>query len=202
MKKVAIFGGAFNPITLGHLRVAKILIERLPDFEIWLSPTYESTLNKTMLDPKHRIKMCKLVAQKFSSLKVFDYEIHHKLSSGTLDFYKKLKANPLYKDCDFYFVIGMDQANNIDKWVNFVVLIHAVKFIVVSREGEKEKTSWYKNSDHIFIDKEDQRKISSTTVRENLLKFYARDEEFLDYLKKDLTPEVLKYILKNKLYGN
>jgi nicotinate-nucleotide adenylyltransferase len=169
LKKVAIFGGAFNPITLGHLRVAKVLIERLPDFEIWLSPTYESTLNKTMLDPKHRIEMCKLAVQKFSKLKVFDYEIHHKVSSGTLDFYKKLKENTLYKNYDFYFVIGMDQANNIDKWVNSIVLINAVKFIILPREGEKEKSSWYKNFNHIFIDKPDQRKISSTVVRKNKL---------------------------------
>ena len=203
MKKVAIFGGAFNPITLGHLRVAKVLMERLPDFEIWLSPTYESTLNKSMLDPKHRIEMCKLVAQKFPNIKVFDYEIHHKLSSGTLAFYKKLKSETKYNDYDFYFVIGMDQANNINKWVNYIVLINAVKFIVVPREGEKEKisSSWYKRSNHIFIDKPDQRKISSTVIRENLLKFYAGDEGYLDYLKQDLTPEVLKYILKNKLYG-
>lgn len=202
MKKVAIFGGAFNPITLGHLRVAKTLIERLPDFEIWLSPTYESTLNKSMLDPKHRIEMCKLAVEKFPKLKVFNYEIHHKLSAGTLAFYKKLKSEIKYANYDFYFVIGMDQANNINKWVNFIVLINAVKFIIVSREGEKEKSSWYKNSNHIFIDKEDQWKISSTAVRENLLKFYAGDKKFLNSLKKDLTPEVLKYILKNNLYGN
>jgi len=199
MKKIAIFGGSFNPITKGHLHVVKTLRQALPDFEIWISPTYESTLNKTMIHPIHRYKMCKLAMERFPEVKVYDYEIHYQII-GTLEFYKSLKSNPLYKDNDYYFVIGMDQANNIMSWMNPIVLINAVKFIILPREGVKEqRDSWYKNDRHIFIEKDDQRKRSSTNVRENLKKFYI-DESCQADLKRDLTSEVLKYIIKNRLY--
>lgn len=200
MKKVAIYGGAFNPITKGHLHVIRSLRKALPDFQIWVSPTYESTWDKEMLNPKERLEMCKLALKNFPDVELSGYEIHNKIS-GTLKFYKTLRIDPKYSNYEFYFVIGMDQANNIEKWVDSPILMNTVRFIVLPRAGEKEPTDpWYRNNRHIFIDKDDQKKRSSTEVRENVNNYYKGNFSMEANLKRDLTPEVLKYILTNRLY--
>jgi cytidyltransferase-like protein len=78
--KVAILGGAFDPIHNGHIQVAKFVLNTSTTFdEVWLMPAYNHMSGKNMLPAKHRIKMCELAAKADGRIKVFDYEIKKRL---------------------------------------------------------------------------------------------------------------------------
>ena len=202
MKRIALLGGAFNPITKGHLEIAQLVKDRL-GCEVWIMPAYSHTYNKKMVSPEHRIKMCKLAAPSF---KIFDYEIKNKIKGGTLSLYNILKEDKEYKDYDFSWIIGMDNANTIENWVNAEELLDKVKFIVIPRPGVKEDPTktWYKQSPHIFIEsylKDYVFEISSTKVRTLLTEYYKKRNFYtLQDLEHYIETNLLYYIIINKLY--
>ena len=49
MKHIAILGGAFNPITIGHIATANFVLNNLSIIdEVWISPVYKHIFNKDM----------------------------------------------------------------------------------------------------------------------------------------------------------
>ena len=94
-------------------------------------------------------------------------------------------------DPDTYFVMGADNLDYLDTWINASELIRTNKFIVLNRKGfdvvslVNEK---YKEHKENFTIVEIDNDLSSTLFRTNLNKDILLDE-------------VYEYIKKNKLYG-
>ena len=97
----------------------------------------------------------------------------------------------IYKNYNFYLIIGLDSLYQIDTWVNFEDLIKENKFIVADRKLiEKNDISKY-NIDYKILNNETIN-ISSTEIRENI--------QNKNFLSKYLNKDVIKYIKDNKLY--
>ncbi len=205
--KVAILGGAFNPITIGHIQTAQFVLNTSGEFdEVWLMPAYHHMYNKDMVSAEHRLKMCEIAAKVDGRIKVFDYEIKHKLGGETYNLFKRLKQEEFNNTYNFSMIIGLDNANTFDKWVNFQELERMVRFVVVPRKGydRDENVTWYLEKPHIYLKGEsDIIQISSTSMREKLKDFYNESKtDDLINLKSGLNSDVLKYILDNNLYLN
>jgi nicotinate-nucleotide adenylyltransferase len=197
-KRIAIFGGAFDPIHAGHIAAAKLILDASKYFdEIWLMPSYRHMDGKKMASPKHRLAMCKLAAEVDFRIKAFDYEIENKLAGETYHFAKRLMAEDFAKDkYDFSFVLGLDVANRLMDWPNSESLEGMMKFIVISRAGNPLVIdSWYINHPHRIIvdDKNLIPDISSTRVRRMIA---VSDPAVI----QKLDPQVLAYIEKRGLY--
>jgi nicotinate-nucleotide adenylyltransferase len=204
--KVAILGGAFNPITKGHIQLAQFVLNTSGEFdEVWLMPAYHHMYNKEMESAEDRLKMCELATRIDGRIKVFDYEIKHQLAGETFNLFKRLRQEEeLNKKYNFSMIIGIDNANKFDKWVNYTELERMVRFVVVPRKGYErdEKVDWYLQKPHIFLNKESEIiEVSSTLVREKL------DEFYVNHMSGDITSlypyinmEVLEYIIARKLY--
>ncbi|MFW5847898.1 MAG: nicotinate (nicotinamide) nucleotide adenylyltransferase [bacterium] len=197
--KVAILGGAFDPITNGHIQTAKFVLNTSGEFdEVWLMPSYNHMMGKEMTDSKHRLEMCKLASQTDGRIKVFDYEIENQLSGETYNLFKRLKQSELNENINFSMIIGLDNANYFDKWVNYQELERMTRFVVVPRKGVDRDLSvdWYLKEPHIFLNNEsDIMEISSTMVRDEI-KLDRNSKK----LEKWIDPNVMNYINDNKLY--
>lgn len=205
---VAILGGAFNPVHNSHIDVAQFVLNTSNEFdEVWLSPCYSHMYNKEMVSSKHRLEMCKLASKVDGRIKVFDYEIRNQLSGETYNLVKRLKTETeLTEKYKFSMIIGLDNANTFDKWVNYEELERLMSFVVIPRKGytRDEKVDWYLKYPHIYLN--DENKIvetSSTEVRDKLYHFYNDTQEhkycYDDFLKL-LNKDVLDYILEHELY--
>ena len=205
---VAILGGAFNPPTLDHINVAKFVLNTSRTFdEVWLMPCFQHMYDKEMQSTEHRLAMCRLAAKADPRIKVSDFEIKNELRGETYQLIKRLLNDPISERTNFSWIIGMDNANTFNEWVNYEHLERMIRFVVVQRAGitPDPKVDWYLRQPHIYLADIDG-KIgdgSSTKVRE-LLKFPwsafcpSIDDE---PLKKLLDSKVLEYIEQNKLYG-
>jgi len=197
--KVAILGGAFNPIHNGHIQLAQFVLNSSGEFdEVWLMPNYLNITNKKMVSAEHRLKMCEIAAKVDNRIKVFDYEIRNQLKGETFYFFKKLKEETeLNEKYQFAMIIGLDNANTFDKWVNYKELERLARFIVVPREGinRDPNVNWYLQEPHIFLNSENHIMEASSTLIRDLLKSDDRSE-ILNYLDKN----VYDYIVENKLY--
>jgi nicotinate-nucleotide adenylyltransferase len=203
--KVAIFGGAFNPITLGHIQTAQFILNTSREFdEVWLMPSFKHMYNKNMVSPEHRLNMCEIASKVDGRIKVFPYEIDNQLSGSTYNFVKRLKEEKkLTEKHNFSLIIGMDNANTFDKWVNYNELDRLIQFVVIPRTGIKrdESVNWYLNYPHIYLKDENKiLEVSSTLVRKELEVFYDTNGKNYKLLLKYLDKNVLEYIINNKLY--
>ena len=198
--KVAIMGGAFDPPTLGHLKVAQYVLNTSRTFdEVWLMPCCNHLYGKKMADSKYRLEMCDLLTKEDKRIKTFDYEIKKEFSGETYQLIKILLEEDFAKNqYDFSLVIGMDNALTFDKWVNYSLLERMIRFVVVPRKGyninDRPDVNWFLKQPHIYLGTSDSPipEISSTEIREAIQK--GED------ISKMTTELVVRYIEEQKLY--
>lgn len=196
---IGLIGGSFNPCTIGHVKVAKFVLDSSKTFdEVWLLPNFTSITGKHLENATHRLEMCKLACADDGRIKVFDYEITNQLAGQTYHFVKRLLDDPQYRNkYDFSLIIGQDCANSFDKWVEYELLEKMIRFIVVPRKGTNfdPKVTWYLKEPHIYLCQENPvPQISSTEIRQ-----WIKDNDELKLIR-NLNHKVLKYIQENKLY--
>lgn len=83
--RVAILGGAFDPVTKGHIEVAKFVLDTSRVFdEVWLTPCFRHMNGKQMESARQRLRMCEIAAKVDGRIKVWDYEVSHELAGDVL----------------------------------------------------------------------------------------------------------------------
>jgi len=201
LRKVAILGGAFDPITKGHSQLAEYVLKNTDIEEVWITPCFTHMYDKNMTSGLNRINMCKLANYNNPDIKVFDFEIKNKLTGGTYDFlFKLLSDSEFSHQYDFSYIIGMDNANGFEKWKKYNLLKNLVRFIVVSRQGiaknkKNKKEIWYKKEPHIFLNAGSDIMESSSTIVRKITKGNPLNN------CKYITDKVADYIVNRGLYG-
>ena len=204
--KVALLGGAFDPPTLGHIAVAKFVLESSREFdEVWTVPCHKHMHNKKMSSANHRLTMLGYAIQDDGRIKICDYEIQNKLGGETYHFLKSLLGSELAQTHEFSYIIGMDNVNSFDRWVNFEELERLIRFVIVPRVGEEPKPSvdWFLKPPHIFLRSDTPLPdTASSRVREHVKTVAPGSTKHSTVLKQMLDPRVLDYINRKGLYWN
>jgi nicotinate-nucleotide adenylyltransferase len=199
IRQAAILGGAFDPITRGHTRIAELIISAgLGISEVWIMPCFRHAFDKRMESSVHRLAMCRTAIAKITHTKVSDYEIEKTFEGSTYFLMLKLLDEEFVKGTyALSLVIGMDNANCFEQWIEHEKLMNLVRFIVVPRVGydQHHAAAWYTRRPHIYLDTgEPVMEVSSTLVRSLLMeKRFEEARQFID-------PEVLRYIFDHRLY--
>jgi nicotinate-nucleotide adenylyltransferase len=120
LEKVAIFGGAFDPITVGHLDgVCEILDLNLAD-EVWIVPCGlrkdKQNLTTSFVD---RSYMCNLATAKLEKkyrekIKIYEIEGEYPQAVATFSLLKIIEDK--YPEKEFFFAIGTDLLSSIKFW--------------------------------------------------------------------------------------
>lgn len=159
------------------------------------------TKGEFSVSAKDRLAMCEEAVKGDARIKVFDYEIKHKLAGETYNLVKRLKEDKEYSEkFNFSIAIGLDNAETFDKWVNYEDLERLMRFIIIPRKGYKptDFNAWYLKPPHIFLNTEtDIMDISSTVVRDKISKMEEFELEELEYC---MNYDVLTYISSKGLY--
>ena len=194
-KKTGLIGGAFNPPTIGHYKLAQFIMNSQLVDEVWLMPCYSHNHNKKMVSPQHRLNMCNLISNK--NIKTSDYEIKNQTNGKTFDLITKLQNDPNYNNHQFYIVIGLDNANSIHKWANYQELLEITQFIVISRKGYSldPNVDWFFKSPHIFMNARNIPETSSTQARQSI-----NNSNDID-INTIINEKVYNYIKSHNLYG-
>ncbi len=195
IKKIVIYGGAFNPPHIGHAVVIETVIRLFPCDEIWLMPTAHRKDKTISTDGTHRTEMLKvMIDELFPSPKIpvrlSRLELDRPRQTTTYDTALELKEK--YPDSQFYFVIGSDIAGDIKtKWVNGEALVKVAPFIIFKRSSDMKDDTW--PQDAVILEKDSVHLDFSSTFIRGLLK---KDYSGVPYL----SPAVAQYIQTHKLY--
>lgn len=117
-RRVAIFGGSFNPPHIGHTAICKWLFNRGFVDEIWVIPCFMHPFGKELAPYEHRLAMVRLAFCKLMMpIKILEVEKELGGVSYTLRTVEYLrKLNP---DIIFHLVTGSDVEEEIEKWKDF-----------------------------------------------------------------------------------
>jgi nicotinic acid mononucleotide adenylyltransferase len=134
-----------------------------------------------------------------SRMKIFDYEIRNKLEAGTYAIIKRLLNDDRYKEQNFGFLMGIDQAENILHWRNGRRFKKLLPVVVVGRYPTASWVppfKWFRENPHEYITSEINKPLSSTQIRFNIKK-----KNWIK-IEKDCGPLIHRYIKEKHLYEN
>jgi len=134
--RIGLFGGTFNPIHFGHLRVALEIHEGFSLDSCYLIPSAippHKSLDG-IIDAQSRLEMVRLAASNTPGFAVSDIEINRSGPSYTIDTVRRFKSM-MGKDATFFFIVGLDAFLEIDTWNSCMELFRQISFIVMTRPG-------------------------------------------------------------------
>ncbi len=193
--KIGVLGGTFNPIHIGHISLAKGLIEKgFLDKVLFVVSSRPPHKDEPDTDAQKRYEMVCLALKNEENLIPCDIEMRGK-SNYTVETLPKIRA--MYSSDDVYFITGADMFIDIPYWYHPEALFKNEKFLVADRENSFSDEKYIKVRDEIIkkynpdvtfapIDTPD---ISSTMLRDEC-------EKYMEFLPDG----VYEYILENKLY--
>ena len=134
--RIGLFGGAFNPIHLGHLRAGIEIQEAFSLNQVLYIPTavppHKETLN--LLPFAHRLKMVRLAIAGHPFFKASDVEKKRKGKSYTIQTVRFLKKT-FGPKVEVFFIVGLDAFLEINTWKSFQELFGLCHFVVMDRPG-------------------------------------------------------------------
>ena len=197
MRKIGILGGTFDPIHLGHLKLASAALEELSLNEVIFIPSGISYMKSNVTDSSHRYAMTELAVRDFPSFSVSDMEI--KRSDNSYSYETLEELNRIYPDAEIFFIVGADSFLNLDKWKFPGRILRAASLAVLVRDDVSYEVLSAKAEDYkrifnakVFFLHAPQTDISSTNIK----KMIKNGESVQDML----TPSVYSYIKEHKLY--
>ena len=189
-KHILIYGGSFDPPTLGHVAAIEHALNTPLFDEVWVMPSRARKDKAQQSTENERLTMLQLMKEEaFSNdprLSVTDFELILPRPTRTAQSHRTLVNHfPFY---EFTFLVGADSMQDMGSWQEFEYLIENVPWLVIDRPG-------YEVGDLLPLASMTQvgmPNISSTEVRTR-----ARTNQSLRPLVVD---SVARYIKERRLY--
>lgn len=184
LKKIAIYGGTFDPIHHAHLILARQAIETLRLEKVILVPAAISPLKKAapVASGEVRLAMLQAAIKGEPGFEVSECELLRPPPSYTIDTVEYIRR----RGCDpsIYCLIGEDNVEQLPRWHRFAELEKMVRFVVLDRSGKQPSYSYQLIRRRIDI--------SATEIRRRVAQ-----NESIRYLVPDLVQEIIQ---RKKLY--
>jgi nicotinate-nucleotide adenylyltransferase len=184
LKKIAIYGGTFDPVHHAHLILAREAIETLRLDKVILVPAAISPLKKAapVASGEVRLEMLRAAIKSEPEFEVDECELQRPPPSYTIDTVEEIRL----RECDaaIYCLIGEDNIGQLPRWHRFAELEKIVRFVVLDRTGKQPSHSY--QVIHRRID------ISATEIRQRVAQ-----HESIRYLVPHSVEEIIQ---REKLY--
>ena len=195
MIRVGLFGGTFDPVHNGHLRVAEEVRERFRLERLYFIPAFAQPLKQRVkvTAAADRLKMVKMATRSNKFFHVSPVEIQR----GGLSYSIETIHRFVERYGDVYFLVGLDAFSEIAKWKSYRQIFEMVNLVVLVRPMQKDanrreifppdvrigvkridqETYEHISGKRIFFHRVTQLDISSTMIRQ-----LARAGESIKYL--------------------
>lgn len=217
-RRIAFYGGSFDPPHNGHLTIARKLLEVFELNEFIFIPAFHAPHKKDKKPTSafHRFAMLCLATAGEDKFRVSTIEFDAPEKPFTFETQMKLKRE--LSEAEIFFVIGADSWAEIDTWrewekvltltnivvvtrpdyeINFSRVTKEIKGRIVDLRKEELRVTNYKlretEDEKIYITNAVNLDVSATEIRR---KIRAGEEDWRELVP----PEVAKYIEKYKLY--
>jgi nicotinate-nucleotide adenylyltransferase len=134
-RKIGIFGGTFDPIHIGHLRMALELKEQLGLDEMRLLPCHQPPhRDAPQVSSAQRAEMLRIALQDCPELQLDERELQRDKPSYTYDTLLELRAE-LGAEVSLVLCMGEDAFAGLPNWYCWQELIRLAHIVVIARPG-------------------------------------------------------------------
>lgn len=135
-KRIAIYGGTFDPVHVGHIEVAKRVSELFEIDELLFVPAQVAPhkLTRPVTPAIHRYSMLVLATQEHEAMRVSTFELEAPNRRYTVDTLTHFRSK-LDGSAELFFVMGADSWSEITSWREWEKLLSLMNHIVVTRPG-------------------------------------------------------------------
>ena len=207
IKRLGIFGGAFDPVHKGHTQSLKFINDLKIVDEVYVIPNFASPHDKDIRSSgSHRLKMLEMAFNEFENIKINEFELNNKKKSYSYETLNSFKQ--LFPDRHFSLIIGLDSLHSFTTWKNWEEILSLCSLLVLGRTINKNKKldkalesritldidDFFSEHGKIFRLGNDFINVSSSEIRKKI----KNDES----LKGLLDQNVQEYIQNMSLYKN
>ncbi|MCA1630794.1 MAG: nicotinate-nucleotide adenylyltransferase [Acidobacteria bacterium] len=134
-KRIAIYGGTFDPVHDGHLAVARSLVELLALDCLMFVPAHTAPHKRSAppTSPWHRHAMLALATQGEERFRVSSVELEAPERPYSVDTVARLREE--FHGARLFFVMGADSWAEITTWREWERLLEMCDHVVVTRPG-------------------------------------------------------------------
>lgn len=186
-RRIALFGGTFDPIHLGHVEIARRAKDLLELDEVRFLPCHTSPhkVGVTSAPAGDRLEMARLATRDLPWAVVDDFDLSRPPPSYSYETAEEMAHR--FPGARLFWLMGADQWRALPRWKEPERLAKLVEFIVFARNGAPEPhpgwTMHFLKGTH---------PASATAIRQAL----AEGQTGLS----GLAPEVENFIRKQRLY--
>lgn len=136
MKRIGVFGGTFNPVHNGHIRLAQAYISQLALDLLVVIPTYQPPHKQAsqLVSGVHRLRMCRLAFGSMSNCVVSDFEVTRAEKSYTVNTLEQLHKE--FAQDRLYLLMGSDMFLTFTQWRDWQRILQLAVICVGMREPQ------------------------------------------------------------------
>jgi nicotinate-nucleotide adenylyltransferase len=200
VQRIAMFGGSFNPIHLGHLRIAQDLLDLHGFAKVIFVPNGNGYRKKGLIDEAHRARMVELAIEGEPRFELCRFELGRTEVVYTLETVQHLETTlPAAPAAELHVIRGSDVVTRMLRWPSLPALLRHHILVVVRPNFDpwekfgKDETFRLHNARFSILPRPFEDGLSSSYVRERLLQGQS-----IRYL----VPETVRnYIAETRCYG-
>lgn len=199
LKRIGVFGGAFDPPHNAHVALAKAALDQFALDALYIIPTGQAWHKARALSaPEHRLAMTRLAFEDLPGVVVDDRELQRAGPTFTIDTLQALQAeNP---QAQLYLFIGADQFAAFRQWHKWQAILELAIICIADRAqstlAQTQFDAYEPKKGRFFTLQLPLMPVSATQVRQLMALGTASAGEIAQ-----LVPEpVARYISLHRLY--
>ena len=213
---IAILGGTFDPIHLGHIFIAQCVLKKYQCEKVLFIPNQIPPHSKNPVSSEHRVQMMKIALANYPKFEIDFTEINNQGKSYTIDTVKSLRKK--YPMKSLIFIMGDDAFANFNQWKDWNQITQYVHLAIVKRtypDLNNELKAYLKahqpnNNDdiedtthgHVYTLNNPINRCASTIIRQTLQNHQHRSSTCSqDQLHLQLPDQVACYLSEHRLYS-
>jgi nicotinate-nucleotide adenylyltransferase len=141
-KRIALYGGTFDPVHVGHLEIARRVSELFEIDKLLFIPAQMAPhkIGRPVTHPIHRYAMLALATQDHPRLAISTFELDAPDRRYTVDTIEHFQRE-LGDSVELFFIMGADSWAEITTWREWERLLSMTNHIVVTRPGYEPSTT-------------------------------------------------------------
>lgn len=132
-KKIIVFGGSFNPPTLGHIALAEHLLNQADIEKILFLPASNHYPKPGLLSASLRVDMLRSLLSLNKGFGLSLVEVNAERLLNTVESMRRLKKE--YPESQLYFLMGSDNLLELPKWDQGEDLLAEFHLYIMGRNG-------------------------------------------------------------------